>query len=151
MFILKIISKLCSAWNNTCQSEEASELGHIGLLYCLPNQKYISITLNMTHYFHRQLATYGDLELLAQLVNTRRNNLSINIMNVLTQANWDKWLCFAQNCSSDLPLLCDGNPKTVVLVQKELCLHFIKILETNLIAQFPTLNTQWPVDRISRL
>ena len=35
MFISKIISKLCSAKNNTCQSEEASELGHIGLLYCL--------------------------------------------------------------------------------------------------------------------
>ena len=110
------------------------------------------------HYYNSQhdslfsLATsYGDLGLLAQLVNTRRNHLSINIMNVLTQANWDKWLCFAQNCSSDLPLLCDGNPKTVVLIQKELCLHFIKILETNLIAQFPTLNTQWPVDRISRL
>ena len=35
-------------------------------------------------------------------------------------------------------LLFDGDPKTVVLDQKELCLHFVKILETNLIAQFPT-------------
>ena len=35
MLILKVISKLCSAENNTYQSEEASELGHIGLLYCL--------------------------------------------------------------------------------------------------------------------
>ena len=35
-------------------------------------------------------------------------------------------------------LLFDGDPKTVVLDQKELCLHFFKILETNLITQFPT-------------
>ena len=35
MFIVKVVSKLCSAENNTCQSEEASELGHIELLYCL--------------------------------------------------------------------------------------------------------------------
>ena len=35
MFALKIISKLCSAENNARKSEEASELGHIGLLYCL--------------------------------------------------------------------------------------------------------------------
>ena len=38
---------------------------------------------------------------------------------------------------------------TVVLDQKELCLHFIKFLETNWIALFPTLNTQWPMERIS--
>ena len=38
-------------------------------------------------------------------------------------------------------LLFDGDPKTVVLDQKELFLHFIKILETNLIAQFPTWNS----------
>ena len=38
-------------------------------------------------------------------------------------------------------LLFDGDPKTVVLDQKEPCLHFIKILETNLIAQFPTWNS----------
>ena len=41
MFILKVISKLCSAENNTYQSEEASELGHIGLLYCLLSQNEI--------------------------------------------------------------------------------------------------------------
>ena len=38
MFVLKIISKLCSAENNECRSEEATKLGHIGLLsliYCL--------------------------------------------------------------------------------------------------------------------
>ena len=35
-------------------------------------------------------------------------------------------------------LLFDGDLKTVVVDQKELCLHFIKILETNVIAQFPT-------------
>ena len=57
MFALKIISKLCSAKNNVCRSEEASELGHIGLLYCLSSQKYISKTLNVTHYFHWQVAT----------------------------------------------------------------------------------------------
>ena len=48
-------------------------------------------------------------------------------------------------------LLFDGDPTTVLLDQKELCLHFIKVLEANLIALFPTWNTQWPVDRISRL
>ena len=47
IFILKIISKLCSAENNICESE-ASEQGHIVLLFCLPSQKYIS----MTHYFY---------------------------------------------------------------------------------------------------
>ena len=46
-------------------------------------------------------------------------------------------------------LLFDGDPKTVVLDQKEICVQFIKILETNLIAQFPTWNTRWSVDRIS--
>ena len=40
--------------------------------------------------------------------------------------------CVAVTC-----LLFDEDPKTVVLYQKELCLHFVKILETNLIAQFP--------------
>ena len=47
----------------------------------------------------------------------------------------------------------DGDPTTVrvVLDQKELCLHFIEFLETNGIALFPTLNTQWPVERISRV
>ena len=35
-------------------------------------------------------------------------------------------------------LLFDADLKTVVLDQKELCLHFVKILETNVIAQFPT-------------
>ena len=38
MFILKVISKLCSAENDTYHSEEASDLGHIGLLYCLLSQ-----------------------------------------------------------------------------------------------------------------
>ena len=47
--------------------------------------------------------------------------------------------------------LFDGDHKTVIPDQKKLCLHFIKILETTLIAQFPTWNTQWPIDRISRL
>ena len=41
---------------------------------------------------------------------------------------------------SDLPVRFDGDPKTVVLDQKEIRLHF-KILETKLIAQFPTWNT----------
>ena len=52
MFVLIIISKLCSAKNNACKNEEASELGHIGLLYYLSSQKYISKTLDVTHYFH---------------------------------------------------------------------------------------------------
>ena len=48
------------------------ELGHIELLYCLSSQEYISKTLDVTHYFHWQLwQVAGDLELLAQLVNTR--------------------------------------------------------------------------------
>ena len=37
-------------------------------------------------------------------------------------------------------LLFDGDPTTVVIDQRELCLHFIKFLETNRIALFPTLN-----------
>ena len=48
-------------------------------------------------------------------------------------------------------LLFDGDPTTVILDQKEVCLHFLKFLETNGIALFPTLNTQWPVKRISRV
>ena len=36
---------LCSGENNTCQSEETSELGHTGLLYCLSSHKYISIIM----------------------------------------------------------------------------------------------------------
>ena len=80
-------------------------------------------------------SSIGDLELLAQLVNTR-SHLSTNIMNVRTQANWDKWmivLCLKFSVAVTC-LLFDGDPKTVVLDQKELCLYFVKILETNLIA-----------------
>ena len=57
IFLLKIISKLCSAENNVCQSEEATELGHFGLLYCLhvKSDKHY-MTLNVTHYFHWQVA-----------------------------------------------------------------------------------------------
>ena len=44
------------------------------------------MTLHVTHYFHWQVASYGDLQLLAQLVSAR-SHLSINIMNVHTQAN----------------------------------------------------------------
>ena len=47
-------------------------------------------------------------------------------------------------------LLFDGDPTTVVLDQKELCLHFIKFSETNGIALFATLNTHRPVERIGR-
>ena len=32
------------------------ELGHIELLYCLSIQKYISMTLDVIHYFHWQVA-----------------------------------------------------------------------------------------------
>ena len=39
-------------------------------------------------------------------------------------------------------LLFDGAPKTVVLDQKELCLHFIKILETDLIGWSPFSKSQ---------
>ena len=43
-----MISKLRSAEKNT---EETSELGHTGLLYCLSSHKYISIimTLHVTN------------------------------------------------------------------------------------------------------
>ena len=57
MFLLRIISKSCSAENNVCRSEEAIELGHFGLLYCMLSQKYISMTLIVTHYFHWQVAS----------------------------------------------------------------------------------------------
>ena len=56
MFTLKLISQLCSAKNNARKNEEASELGHIGLLYCLSSQEYISMTLDVIHYFHWQVA-----------------------------------------------------------------------------------------------
>ena len=46
-------------------------------------------------------------------------------------------------------LLLDGDPTTVD--QKKLCLHFIRILETNVIALFPTLKTPQPVERTSRV
>ena len=84
MFILKIISKVCNAENSACQGEETSELGHIGLLYCLSSHddsQYDSL--------FSLASSYGDLDLLAQLVNTR-SHLSINIMNAHMQANWDK-------------------------------------------------------------
>ena len=37
--------------------EEATELGHFGLLYRLLSRKYISMTLIVTHYFHWQVAS----------------------------------------------------------------------------------------------
>ena len=57
IFLLRIISKSCSAENNVCRSEEATELGHFGLLYRLLSQKYISMTLIVIHYFHWQVAS----------------------------------------------------------------------------------------------
>ena len=50
-------------------------MGHINDLCCTQISGY-----------DWQVASYGDLQLLAQLVNTR-SHLSINIMNVHTQAN----------------------------------------------------------------
>ena len=72
-----------------------------------------------------------------------RSHLSIDIMNVYTQANWDK-CCALFGFVAVTCLLFDGDHKTVVLDQKELCLHFIKILETNLVALFlhGTLDSQ---------
>ena len=57
IFLLRTISKSCSPENNVCRSEEATELGHFGLLYRLLSQKYISMTLIVTHYFHWQVAS----------------------------------------------------------------------------------------------
>ena len=92
ILILKVTSKLSSAENDTCQNEEASELSHIGLLYNLSSQKYICVTLSdsFENLLLSSASSYRDLELLTQLVNTRESSLSINIMNVHTQANWDK-------------------------------------------------------------
>ena len=45
---------------------------------------------------------------------------------------------FGTQCIAVTCLLFDGDLKTVVLDQKELCLHFVRILETNVIAQFHT-------------
>ena len=46
------------------------------------------MTLGVTHFSEDSLfslaSSYGDLELLAQLVNTRESSLSINVMNVAT-------------------------------------------------------------------
>ena len=83
-----MISKLCSAENNTCQSEETSELSHTELLYCLSSHKYIILSIIMTPCtsLFSLASSYGDLQLLAQLVNTK-SHLSINIMNVHTQVN----------------------------------------------------------------
>ena len=53
-----------SAENNTCQSEEASELGYIRLLYCLSSHKYSSMTLYVDSLFSL-VSSYGDLELQA--------------------------------------------------------------------------------------
>ena len=96
MFIWKIISKLCIAENNVCRSEEATELGHIGLLGSIAYQVRNTLALG---WLSMWLGYF--LELLAQLVNTRRrSHLSTNniIINVCTQANWDKWLCLVWNC-----------------------------------------------------
>ena len=72
------------------QSEEASELSHIGLLYSLLSQKYACLTLGVSHSRSSASRYKGfRLKLLAQMVNTTESSLSINIMNVHTQANWD--------------------------------------------------------------
>ena len=58
------------------------------MLCNLSSQKYICVTHLRTHYFRWQVAT-GTLEPLAQLVNARESYLSIKVMSVHTQANWD--------------------------------------------------------------
>ena len=56
IFVLKMISKLCSAENNAYKSEEATGARSHWAVLCLSSQKYISMTLNVTHYFHWQVA-----------------------------------------------------------------------------------------------
>ena len=54
-----------SAENNTCQSEEASELGYIRLLYCLSSHKYSSRYNSQCDSLFSLVSSYGDLELQA--------------------------------------------------------------------------------------
>ena len=94
-------------------------------------------------------ASTETLELLAQLVKTRERFLSVNIMNVCKQTGTSDCALFA--IAAVTCLLFDGDPTTVVFDQKELRLHFIKILETKVIALFPTLKSRWPAEKISRV
>ena len=48
-------------------------------------------------------------------------------------------------------LLFRGDPTTVVFDQKNLCPHFVKMLETNAITLFPTMKSWRPAERISRV
>ena len=82
-------------------------------------------------------ASAETLELLAQLVKTRERFLTFNIMNVHKQTGTSDCALFA--ITTVTCLLFDGNPTTLVFDQNELCLHFVKMLETNAIMLFPTI------------
>ena len=94
-------------------------------------------------------ASEETLELLAQLVKTRERFLTINIMNVHKQTGTSDCVLFA--IATVTCLLFDGDPTTVVFDQKELRPHFVKMLETNTITLFPTMQSRRPAERISRV
>ena len=136
IFLLRLISKSCSA-----EYDEVKKPQLARSLWAALSLVKSEIHLYDSHCdsLFSLASSFGDLELLAQLVNTKSHLSTNNMPECMYTSKLGQVIVLCLEFSVAVTcLLFDGDPKTVVLDQKELCLHFIKIMETNLIAQFPT-------------
>ena len=86
------------------------------------------------------------LQLIAQLVKTKNNSIDINVMNIQKQAGTVDCAIYAIATATSL-LLCH-DPTSVVLNQKEIRLHLVKLLEANTLSLFPVVKNRRPAQRI---
>ena len=145
-----LVLKNMSFTKDGCDHEHAQSLqiihikerSHWAVLQLIKSEIYLYDSVFLS-------ASAETLELLAQLVKTRESTLRINIMNVHQQIGTVDCGLFA--IATVTCLLFDGDPTTIVFDQNALSRHFVIILEMNFITPFPTLQTQRPVERISRI
>ena len=145
-----LVLKNMSLTKDGCDHEHAQSLQ---IIHIKERSHWAAIQLIKSELYlydsHISSACTETLELLAQLVKAKPSCLRINTMNVHKQTGIIDCGLFA--IATVTCLLFDGDPTTVVFDQEALHQHFVKILETNVITLFPTLQTQWPAKRISRV
>lgn len=84
------------------------------------------------------------LELIARLVKTKEKSFNVSVMNVNKQTGSVD--CGLYAIAAVTCMLFNEDPTGFVFDQKELRLHFVKILETKSISSFPVLKTRRPVE-----
>ena len=86
------------------------------------------------------------VQLIAQLVKTKNNSIDINAMNIQKQAGTVDCAIYA--IATATSLLLGHDPTSVVLNQKEIRLHLVKLLEANTLSLFPVVKNRRPAQRI---